>query len=129
MASAPLRWSFPWPKGLGVNHLYRPRWRNQPGRTLTEGARAYRDQVVFVVRATAPELPPGDLRLVLTAYEPDRRRRDTDGLVKFVQDCVFYALGTDDTRVRKLEAERISPGEGEARIEVELSEYKREAAA
>lgn len=47
------------------------------------------------------QLPPGRLHLWIDAYPPDRRRRDTDGVLSSLKstiDGIADALGIDDHR-------------------------------
>ena len=117
-----LRWTLPWPTGVTTNHLYE---RMGMRRRLTPKASAWRDHAVIAIwgdsrRCGAPiVVPDGDLALTLDAYQPDRRRRDLDNLIKLAQDALALALGIDDSRVTAIHATKHAP-DGEARLVVQV---------
>jgi crossover junction endodeoxyribonuclease RusA len=81
----------PWPPTVNTY------WRNVPKRgvLISKRGRQYRDQVV----SSAPTLPKfGEARLSvsITAYPPDRRKRDLDNLFKAVLDSLAKAGVYDD---------------------------------
>jgi Holliday junction resolvase RusA-like endonuclease len=105
----------PWPKGAAGNNLYMSVGRR---RVLTPAARAWRDDAIARILSTAPGIWFTDqdavaawpMHLSIVGYEPDKRRRDADGLIKATQDAVALALGFDDKRIRKVEAELVAKG-------------------
>jgi crossover junction endodeoxyribonuclease RusA len=90
-----------------VNHY----WRNVRGRTLiSEQGRAYRTHAAWSVRQVrAPAFGEARLAVELTAYMPDRRRRDLDNVGKAVLDALQHAgIYADDSQIDDL---RIVRGE------------------
>ncbi|MDE2105743.1 MAG: RusA family crossover junction endodeoxyribonuclease [Patescibacteria group bacterium] len=89
-------WTFAFPTGANVNHLY---VRTRSGVYLSDAAQAWRDEAILRVRQSGQTLPAGELVFGLWIYPPDGRRRDVDGLIKLTMDAVFAAFGDDDSRV------------------------------
>lgn len=119
------RWSFPYivgsraAGGLSTNHAHRPNGRG--GRTLSDTAAAFRDQVIVAVRLSGAVAPAGPLALDVRFTPPDGRRRDASNVVKGVEDAVCLALGIDDYRIQMLVVERCPPDRDRPRIDVELT--------
>ena len=76
------------------------------GRTLlSERGRAYHTTVWEVVKRTMPGHAPilGPLVVTLTAFPPDKRRRDLDNLPKVVLDSLTKAgVWKDDSQIQRL---------------------------
>lgn len=129
-----MRWWLPWPKDATTNHTYITQGRR---RVLSPKARAWRDDVIVRVRSVGFGTRfDGDspLRLSIVAYQPDRRRRDADGLIKPTQDAIALACGFDDARIRKVESELVPKGEWPSDVEypgllVELTYWTKGEAA
>lgn len=105
-----MRWFLPWCRVSG-NNLYFTRGRK---RVLSPEARAWRDDVIVRIRSVGFGTRFDDehpLRLSIVAYQPDRRRRDADGLIKPTQDAIALACGFDDARIRKVESELVPKDE------------------
>jgi Holliday junction resolvase RusA-like endonuclease len=105
-----MRWFLPWPTRAMTNNLFMSVGRR---RVLTPHARAWRDDAMMRIHAVCFRdhfKDDAPLRLSITGYEPDKRRRDADGLIKATQDAVALALGFDDKRIRKVEAELVAKG-------------------
>lgn len=120
---ARLRFRLPYPP-TGKNHLYAQtkRYANgvnakgEPfrkmyiGRSLSPAAQKYRRDVIALVRdGGMPQLPSGALRLDLELFPPDAQRRDADGALPWVQDCLAAALEFDDSRIRCVAVRRRLP--------------------
>lgn len=93
-----LNFTLPWPPS--VNRMWRTISKGPlAGRTLlSEEGREYRRQVnlqVTLQRITRRSLS-GKLAVHITAYPPDRRRRDIDNLLKAVLDSLQHAEVIDD---------------------------------
>ena len=89
----------PWPPS--VNSC----WRTVNGRTMiSKKGRIYKQAATrAVLAAGANKHLPGRLRVKLTAYPPDRRRRDIDNLTKLALDSMQAAgVYLDDSQVDEL---------------------------
>ena len=89
----------PWPPS--VNSC----WRTVNGRTMvSKKGRIYKQAATrAVLAAGANKHLPGRLRVKLTAYPPDRRRRDIDNLTKLALDSMQVAgVYLDDSQVDEL---------------------------
>jgi crossover junction endodeoxyribonuclease RusA len=81
----------PWPPAL--NRYY----RNLNGRTLiSQAGRDYRINAYLAVCDQAPGHVGGRVRVDITAHQPDRRRRDLDGMLKAVLDALTHTNVIDD---------------------------------
>ena len=95
------------------------------GRTLlSERGRSYHTTVWEVVKRTMPGHAPllGPLAVTLTAFPPDKRRRDLDNLPKVVLDSLTKAgAWKDDSQIQRLTIQwgAIWPG---GALEVEIEE-------
>jgi Holliday junction resolvase RusA-like endonuclease len=90
-------WVLPFPPINGnVNHQWVYFGR---GVYLRPEVRAWRDEVIILLRQAGQPLPSGPLAFELRYYPPDNRRRDGDGILKGVCDTVFAAFFDDDWRV------------------------------
>ena len=89
----------PWPPS--VNSC----WRTVNGRTMvSKKGRIYKQAATrAVLAAGAYKHLPGRLRVKLTAYPPDRRRRDIDNLTKLALDSMQVAgVYLDDSQIDEL---------------------------
>ena len=89
----------PWPPS--VNSC----WRTVNGRTMvSKKGRIYKQAATrAVLAAGANKHLPGRLRVKLTAYPPDRRRRDIDNLTKLALDSMQVAgVYLDDSQIDDL---------------------------
>ena len=95
------------------------------GKTLlSERGRAYHGTVWEIVKRGRPGAAPmvGPLAVVLTAFPPDRRRRDLDNLPKLVLDSLTAAgLWGDDSQIQRLTIQWGAPWPGGA-LDVEWEE-------
>lgn len=116
-------WTIPWPVGISTNSLY---VHTRRGVRLSERARAWRDEVIVIVRQSdryAEGLPAGKLALTLRTWDPaDGRRHDGDNLCKLASDSICAAYGIDDSRIREWHVYQHRAGEGwepciQARVE------------
>lgn len=95
----PLSIVLPWPPS--VNSY----WRTVNGRTMiSKKGRIYKQASARAVLACqANRFLAGRLRVRLTAYPPDRRRRDIDNLAKSVLDSMQSAgVYLDDSQIDEL---------------------------
>ncbi len=94
--------TLPWPPS--VNHY----WRMWRGRMLIslEG-REYRKRVLVTLRLAGVEPMSGPLAVEIDAFPPDRRRRDTDNLLKAALDALQHAgVYDDDSQIEDLHIRR-----------------------
>ena len=109
--------TLPWPPSVNTY------WRNVNGRTiLSAKGRAYRNNAhAAITQQGNPQLSASvRLKAHITAYPPDRRKRDLDNLPKAILDALMYAdVIHDDGAIDDL---RIVRGSVEApgRVEVTL---------
>lgn len=94
----------PWPPS--VNHY----WRHQNGRHhISAEGRSYRQIVAVTARLKAQIDAPleGRLSAMITAWPPDRRRRDLDNVLKALLDALEHAkIYHDDSQIDHLTIER-----------------------
>ncbi len=91
----PLRIELPWPPS--VNHYYR---RVGPRTLISRAGRAFRADVgrILAARRLAPAL--GRLAVTVEVFPPDRRRRDTDNLLKSLLDAIQHGGAfPDDSQI------------------------------
>ena len=106
-------------------------WRQHQGRTLiSRKGRAYRGQVKLAVldQIGRPEPLQGRLRMKITAFMPDKRRRDLDNLCKGILDCLQHAgVYRDDQQIDDLRLIRgpVSPP-GKVTVELRDIELRRD---
>jgi crossover junction endodeoxyribonuclease RusA len=89
----------PWPPSVNAC------WRTVQGRTMvSKKGRIYKQAAArAVLAAGANKHLPGRLRVKLTAYPPDRRRRDIDNLTKLALDSMQVAgVYLDDSQIDEL---------------------------
>jgi len=102
-------------------------WRTVAGRTMT--SKAGRDYRKAVISECLPERVrnhgkplTGRLHATITAYPPDRRRRDLDNLPKAILDALAHAgIYVDDSQIDRLLIIR-GPIERDGRVHIELIE-------
>jgi len=108
-----------------VNSYWRsPNTGKLAGRTLiSKKGRDYRKEVAHaVIAANQPKANPGRLDVGITAFPPDKRRRDLDNLPKAILDALTHAnVIEDDSLIDRLLIERATtcPG-GKVRIFVSV---------
>jgi crossover junction endodeoxyribonuclease RusA len=111
--------SLPYPPSVNsiYNH-YKGHW------LLSKEGRAYHTRVFMLCRKALGVIDPikGRIRLSITAYPPDRRKRDMDNLLKSALDSLTKArLWQDDSQVddlRIIRADQCKDG----RIDVAIEE-------
>lgn len=96
-------WTFPWPTGVSVNHIYLANGRG--GRRLSDEARAFKDEISVIIRqdiisAGVHPFPVGggNLAFHLDIHPPDKRHRDGDNFLKLICDGTASGLMMDDWR-------------------------------
>ena len=91
--------ALPWPPSVNAC------WRTVQGRTMvSKKGRIYKQAATrAVLAAGANKHLSGRLRVKLTAYPPDRRRRDIDNLTKLALDSMQVAgVYLDDSQIDEL---------------------------
>lgn len=100
MKASVVRLVLPWP--LSVNLMY----RSVRGRSILSSAgRDYRTRALHaLIPQPRPATPLQDrLSVTITAYPPDRRRRDLDNLPKGVLDLLTHGgVYADDSQIDRL---------------------------
>ena len=72
-------------------------WRRVGTRTLiSREGREYRKRVVALLASHTAEPLSGRVAVTVTAYPPDRRRRDLDNMLKALLDALAYGGVYDD---------------------------------
>lgn len=88
----------PWPPS--VNAMYK---RTKRGVYLSKAARAFKALAAEMLERDWPQgTPPltGQLKAIVEAYPPDKRKRDGDNLLKCVYDALQAAgIVSDDTQI------------------------------
>lgn len=86
---------------------------------ISEKGRAYREAVIeSVLLQGARKKLEGLLKVEIAVYVPDRRRRDTDNLLKSLFDSMTHAgVWIDDSQVDDHRIYRVRNGNGELVIE------------
>lgn len=108
--------TLPWPPA--VNNLYAT---VNGHRVLSKRGREYKKAVVVAccgnINCGHVE---GRLGVIISAFPPDNRRRDLDGILKIVLDSLVYAgVMADDSQVDYLEVSRRTPtGDGHLYVTV-----------
>jgi crossover junction endodeoxyribonuclease RusA len=88
--------TLPWPPS--VNHYYRKVGRRM---LISRRGRLYRQAVCAIVRELGINSFDCELKIVIDAYPPDRRRRDGDNLLKAVFDSLQHGgLYKDDSQIK-----------------------------
>jgi len=94
----------PWPPS--VNHY----WRLGNGHFhVSSGGRAYKLMVAGVIAGAGVIPLEGDVKVIIDAFPPDRRKRDLDNLQKSTLDSLAARSGPcglyrDDSQIKRLEA-------------------------
>lgn len=121
--------NLPWPPS--VNHYWFTVACKGGGRlVLGKAGRVFRDKVLEAI-ADANLMPIGEdrrLAISINVFEPDRRRRDLDNLLKPTLDALQYA-GTfpDDSQIDFIQISRSGiPKETGGRLQVQIVELKKE---
>ena len=92
----------PWPPS--VNHYY---VRTTFGRAISKKGRAYRENVILIMRAAGVPTLKGQLSMWVTAFPPDKRKRDLDNILKAMLDAIQHGGGmADDNQIKILRLER-----------------------
>lgn len=99
-----------------MNHY----WRHVNGRpVISREGRAYRKKVRAAVAATGIRALEGRLGMCITAFAPDRRRRDLDNTLKAPLDALQDAgLYPNDGNIDDLRVIRGTPSKKHPRLEV-----------
>ena len=107
--------TLPWPPTinnywrLARNHIY-----------LSADGRAYRDEVMVAAAGKGRYGADTRLDVAITAYPPDRRRRDIDNLLKCTLDSLEAArVFVDDNQVDSLRIERAEVIKG-GKLEIKI---------
>jgi len=94
--------TLPWPPS--VNNYWH---KNRTHVYLSARGRAYRAEVLKAVVGLGRYGADARLQVSITAYPPDRRRRDVDNLLKCTLDSLEHArVFADDSQVDKLSIDR-----------------------
>lgn len=105
----------PWPPSVNTY------WRSVPGQgvKISAAGRAYRKTVKgLVLEQGNRRMRPGRLGMRITAYMPDRRRRDLDNILKAPLDALEHAgVYEDDGLIDTLHVHR-ARRQGESGIHV-----------
>ena len=112
----------PWPPSN--NHYKHP--RRGGGYYLTDKARAYHNEVFYIVRCKKREenLDTARLSVTVKAYPPDRRKRDLDNIWKVLLDSLQASdVFKDDSQIDHLEIRRAAPVKG-GKILITIREIK-----
>ena len=107
----------PYPPSL--NHYWR---RVGPRTLLSKAGRKYRERLTSIVRSQG--LPPieGWLECWITAFPPDRRRRDVDNLLKALLDGLEHSgLYGNDYQIASLHIKRGDPKRPDGEVVVALA--------
>jgi crossover junction endodeoxyribonuclease RusA len=111
-----IRFELPWPPS--VNHY----WKSFRGRTYVSTAgKRYTVDVQAAILSLGYERLDGRLSVKLTAFPPDRRRRDLDNITKSLLDsCTKAGLWGDDEQIDDLHIVRgpCDPPAGSIEVEV-----------
>lgn len=101
--------SLPYPPA--VNNLF----FNVPGRGRVKSSRysAWLGEAGWMIAEQKPGRVMGEYEADILAYRPDKRRRDLDGIIKPLLDClVAYRVTGDDSLARKITIAWAEGGEG-----------------
>lgn len=116
----PIRLTLPWPPT--ANNLFAT-VRTRQGverRVLTGEGRNYRRAVHWIANSIRPRRITGCVAVVITAFPPDRKRRDIDNLLKAPLDALKFAgIYVDDSYIDDVHIVR-GPVRGEGLLEVEI---------
>ena len=113
--------TLPWPPSVNnywlktKTHVY-----------ISAKGRAYRERVIEEVANLGRFGADTRLQVAITAFPPDRRRRDIDNLLKCTLDSLEHAkVFKDDNQVDRLYIERgeVTPG-GQLEVEIQSVSYE-----
>jgi crossover junction endodeoxyribonuclease RusA len=98
-----IRFEVPYPT-VSTNHMYVSAYRTDGagnrylGRRLSDKMVAWKNEVATLARVArhGGTLPSSPLHVEVDVFPPDRRRRDSDNLLKGLLDACRVALGIDD---------------------------------
>ena len=109
--------TLPWPPS--VNHY----WRMWRGRMLiSRRGRAYREQVVAILKAVGVTPQSGRLAIHVELYPPDRRKRDIDNTFKAIGDSLQHGGAfLDDSQIVWLLLEKAEVVDG-GKVVVRIAE-------
>ena len=84
-----------------TNHAY---FVSRGRKVKTAIARQYAERVWHIVRAerVAMDYQDARLRVSITMFAPDARKRDLANIEKLAVDAVFAALGLDDSQIDEM---------------------------
>ena len=105
-----MTFELPWPPAL--NRYY----RTVNGRPiLSRDGRAYRANAQAALTEQRVTLTPGKVACRITAHQPDRRRRDLDGMLKACLDALEHNgvidndADIDDLRITRASVDKANP--------------------
>lgn len=104
-----------------ANHI----WKNGAGRTYKSAK--YREWQALALAAIAQQKPPlitGPYGMAITAWPPDRRKRDISNIVKPTEDILRGRVIVDDNLCQILTVGWLygaSPSKDEARVQVTIA--------
>jgi|SRR5690625_2880265 len=78
--------------------------------------------VLSQVRGYRPRFPrfTGPVSLHLSFFEPDKRRRDPNNLVKLIEDSMSGVVYADDSQIHRMSWERSGIDRKEPRVEIRV---------
>lgn len=87
---------------------------------LSKEGRQYRQRAIDASRG-CPGFGLASLRVSITAYPPDRRRRDLDNVLKAALDAMTHAcLWVDDSQIADLRISKACDVSTNPRLEIEV---------
>ena len=107
----------PWPPS--ANHYYR---RVGPRTLISREGRAYRREICAMLRDIGVQPLDGELKMVVDAYPPDKRRRDLDNLQKSLWDALQHGGAYhDDSQIKDFECHMREPHRPDGKVKVRLA--------
>ena len=105
-------------------------WRNVAGRTLLSAdGRKYRASGVAAALQSHEAHGGGPVNVAITAWLPDRRRRDADNMFKAPLDVLVHAgVIDDDSQIVRLSIHKAGVDTARPRLEVLITAVTAEAA-
>ena len=114
---ADVKFELPWPPS--VNRYYR---HVGPRVLISREGRRFRMMCVSRLAGAFPKLA-GRVKLKGEFYPPDSRRRDLDNVLKCTLDSLVHAgLMEDDSQIKHIDIEMMSPVPPEGLVYIELEE-------
>lgn len=93
-----------------ANHYYR---RVGPRTLISREGRRFRERVCLLLAATGVRPLRGPLRIEISIYPPDRRKRDVDNAIKAINDSLEHGGAfEDDSQIEDLRIRRRRPVPG-----------------